>query len=189
VSKGLGSSDAVCTVGLPADELGESRSLGSRQTPSISLVLPAFNEEPVIGRAIREADDALADLTDDYEIPVVDDGSTDRPRAVAVREASRRTSVRVISHASNQGYGAALRTGFRAARKQWVGFTDADCQFDVRQPKTVIVATPWRHDQVRLELGDQVDITPTRSGRGRIIEASSRAHVLVGASGGVLPLR
>ena len=96
-------------------------------------MLPAFNEEEVIEQAIREADDALREVTDDYEILVVDDGSRDATRERALREAQRRPAVHVISHDTNRGYGAALRTGFQAATKQYVGFTDADCQFNVRE--------------------------------------------------------
>ena len=101
--------------------------------PSISLVLPAYNEEAVIQQAIQEADDALAGLTDDYEVIVVDDGSSDRTKELAELEARTRPAVRVIAYGTNRGYGAALRTGFAAATKQWIGFTDADCQFDVTE--------------------------------------------------------
>lgn len=117
---------------VPRKSVDGTKANGS-ENPSISLVLPAYNEQAVIEQAIREADEALSDLTDDYEILVVDDGSTDQTRAVAEQEAQRRPAVRVISFAENQGYGAALRTGFQAATKEWIGFTDSDCQFDVRE--------------------------------------------------------
>ncbi len=106
---------------------------GPRPEPRISLVLPAYNEEAVIQQAIQEADTALRGLTTDYEILVVDDGSSDRTGEFAEREARTRPAVRVIAHGTNKGYGAALRTGFTAATKAWIGFTDADCQFDVRE--------------------------------------------------------
>jgi 4-amino-4-deoxy-L-arabinose transferase-like glycosyltransferase len=102
-------------------------------TPGVSLVLPALNEQEVIQQAIAEADDALRDLVDDYEILVVDDGSSDQTRSLAEAEARQRPHVRVLAHESNRGYGAALRTGFQAATKQWIGFTDSDCQFDLRE--------------------------------------------------------
>ncbi len=108
---------------------------GSHATkpPSISLVLPAYNEEEAIGGAIAEADAALSRVTDDYEIIVVNDGSSDRT-AEQAREAARRyPAARLVSHQGNQGYGTALRTGFHAATKQLVGFTDADCQFDLTE--------------------------------------------------------
>ncbi|MFO0841453.1 MAG: glycosyltransferase [Gemmataceae bacterium] len=95
----------------------------------LSLVLPAFNEQDGIRQAVAEADEALARLCDDYEVLVVDDGSRDGTAAAAEAEAARRPRVRVLRHAGNRGYGAALRTGFEAARLGLVAFTDADCQF------------------------------------------------------------
>jgi dolichol-phosphate mannosyltransferase len=95
----------------------------------LSLVLPAFNEEAGIRQAVAEADDALAALAEDYEVLVVDDGSRDATAAIVAEEAAHRPHVRLPRHAHNQGYGAALRTGFEAARFELVAFTDADCQF------------------------------------------------------------
>jgi dolichol-phosphate mannosyltransferase len=95
----------------------------------LSLVLPAYNEQAGLRQAIAEADDTLARLCEDHEILVVDDGSSDDTAAIAADEASRRPHVRVLRHPANRGYGAALRTGFEAARFDLVAFTDADCQF------------------------------------------------------------
>ncbi len=95
----------------------------------LSLILPAFNEGAGIREAIAEADEALAKLVDDYEVIVVDDGSGDGTAAAVLAEAARRPRVRLLRHESNRGYGAALRSGFEAARFDRVAFTDADCQF------------------------------------------------------------
>ncbi|MCS7467431.1 glycosyltransferase [Stieleria sp. ICT_E10.1] len=104
-----------------------------KRSPSLSLVLPAWNEAEVIGQAIAEAESALGDLTDRYEIIVVDDGSTDETSAL-VREAARlNPAIRLIRHDDNLGYGAALRNGFAAATCDLVAFTDADCQFDLAE--------------------------------------------------------
>jgi dolichol-phosphate mannosyltransferase len=97
--------------------------------PRLSLVLPAFNEEAGIRRAVAEADDALARLAADYEILVVDDGSRDATAAAVEEMSASRPAVRLLRHATNRGYGAALHTGFEAARFDLVAFTDADCQF------------------------------------------------------------
>jgi 4-amino-4-deoxy-L-arabinose transferase-like glycosyltransferase len=97
--------------------------------PCLSLVLPAFNEEDGIRQAIAEADVALAAVCEDYEVLVVDDGSSDKTASVVESEAASRPHVRLVRHEKNQGYGAALRTGFTAARCDLVAFTDADCQF------------------------------------------------------------
>jgi dolichol-phosphate mannosyltransferase len=95
----------------------------------LSLVLPAYNEAAGIRQAIAEADAALARLCQEYEILVVDDGSSDATAAFVAEEAALRPQVRLLRHEQNRGYGAALCTGFGAARFELVAFTDADCQF------------------------------------------------------------
>jgi 4-amino-4-deoxy-L-arabinose transferase-like glycosyltransferase len=102
-----------------------------RQGWSLSLVIPAYNESAGIAAAIAEADDTLSRLASDYEVLVVDDGSRDDTFEIARKGASERPHVRVLRHEMNRGYGAALRTGFEAARFDKVAFTDADCQFDL----------------------------------------------------------
>lgn len=97
----------------------------------LSLVIPAFNEADVIARAVAEADAALAGLFREYEILVVDDGSSDDTVNIVREATAARPAVRLIAHEANRGYGAALRTGFAAARFDLVAFTDADCQFDL----------------------------------------------------------
>src|SRR5206468_5702379 len=99
------------------------------RTRELSLILPACNEAAGIREAITEADDALAQLADNYEILIVDDGSRDDTAAIVLDEAAQRPHVRLLQHETNSGYGAALRTGFEAARFDRVAFTDADCQF------------------------------------------------------------
>lgn len=96
---------------------------------ALSLVIPAYNEEAGIQQAVAEADDALARITRDHEIIIVDDGSTDRTAALVSEAARSRPRVRLVSHVCNRGYGAALRSGFETARHDLVAFTDADCQF------------------------------------------------------------
>lgn len=98
----------------------------------ISLIIPAFNEAGVIRQAIEEAVDALEVSFADYEIIVVDDGSLDQTAKMVAALQSRYKKLRLISHSRNLGYGAALRTGFLAARFPLVAFTDADCQFYLR---------------------------------------------------------
>jgi dolichol-phosphate mannosyltransferase len=101
------------------------------QIPGLSLVIPAYNEAAVIRRALLEAERALAQLFDHFEILVVDDGSADDTARVVGRLYSGCHHVRLVRHAVNRGYGAALRTGFEAAAFDLVAFTDADCQFDL----------------------------------------------------------
>lgn len=96
---------------------------------SVSLILPAYNEEAGIVQAIAEADRDLPLVARAYEILVVDDGSSDATAELVKQEMERRPHVRLFRHEKNKGYGAALRTGFEAARHNLVAFTDADCQF------------------------------------------------------------
>jgi dolichol-phosphate mannosyltransferase len=96
---------------------------------SLSLIIPAYNEGAGIEQAVDEAEAALRHLSPNYEILVVDDGSSDDTARIVRRMASGNSRIRLMQHESNRGYGAALRTGFEAAYGELVAFTDADCQF------------------------------------------------------------
>lgn len=100
---------------------------------SISAVLPAYNEEALIADTASAVAGVLADIADDYEVIVVNDGSRDRTRAVVEGLAAENPHVLCITHEVNRGYGEALKTGFSAATKEYVFLTDGDRQFDVRE--------------------------------------------------------
>lgn len=102
-----------------------------QRVPGLSLVIPAYNEAAVIGQAVSEAESALDPIFTDYEVLVVDDGSSDDTARVVERLLPLFPRTRLIRHPQNRGYGAALRTGFEAAAFDRVAFTDADCQFDL----------------------------------------------------------
>lgn len=99
---------------------------------SLSLVLPAHNEEANIEAVVTESLRTLPAFTDRFEIIVVDDGSRDRTAEFVSRLERADTRVRLVQHERNQGYGAALRSGFRATTGDYVLFMDADRQFDIR---------------------------------------------------------
>ena len=101
--------------------------------PSISAVLPAYNEEKVIASTVNSMVDTLASLTDDYEVIVVNDGSRDSTRQVVEALSARNPRIRCVSHPVNRGYGAAVGTGFASATKELVFMTDGDKQFDARE--------------------------------------------------------
>ncbi len=100
---------------------------------AISAVLPAYNEQECIEGATEKLRDALAECTEQFEIILVDDGSTDRTPEIVEELAEKYDEVRAIHHKPNAGYGASLKDGFLAARLPLVFYTDADNQFDPRE--------------------------------------------------------
>ncbi len=99
---------------------------------SLSLVLPAYNEEANIEVVVDEAMATLPLFAADFEIIVVDDGSRDRTAEIVLEMAEQENRVRLLRHGRNRGYGAALTTGFQASSGDFVMFMDADRQFDIR---------------------------------------------------------
>jgi hypothetical protein len=106
---------------------------GQVSRPSVSFVLPAFNEELNIVDALGKAIGAARCLCADFEVLVVDDGSTDRTAALVRLASAQNPSIKLISHQTNRGYGEALRSGFGAAQLEYVFFTDADNQFNMEE--------------------------------------------------------
>ena len=99
---------------------------------ALSCFFPAHNEEANLEALVEEALATLPALAERFEIIAVDDGSRDRTPQIADRLAAENPDVvRVVHHPTNLGYGAALRSGFRAARFELVAFTDGDRQFRV----------------------------------------------------------
>jgi len=100
---------------------------------SMSVFFPCHNEEGSVESVVRKAYEFLGTVTGDFEIIVVDDGSRDRTGEIADRLAGELPCVRVVHHAANGGYGAALQSGLRAATKDLIFYTDGDGQFDIRE--------------------------------------------------------
>jgi glycosyltransferase involved in cell wall biosynthesis len=98
--------------------------------PSVTALFPAYNDAGTIPSMILVALRTLPQITDDYEVLVVNDGSRDYTAEVLADVAALFPQLRVITHARNRGYGAALRTGFAAAAKEWIFYTDGDAQYD-----------------------------------------------------------
>src|SRR5262245_12055913 len=92
--------------------------------PSVSVVLPAYNEEAIIQHTVHHVAGVLRTLTDDFEIVVADDGSRDRTGAIlqTLRAQEPELRLRIVTHERNRGYGAALASGFDAARKDLIFF-------------------------------------------------------------------
>lgn len=108
-------------------------------TPTLSIILPAYNEEANIERAVRDAAAAATALVDSFELVVVDDGSRDDTWDVLNRlKDELNPSVRTVRHEVNRGYGTALIRGFSEARGKLIFYTDSDNQFDLTELKDFI---------------------------------------------------
>jgi glycosyltransferase involved in cell wall biosynthesis len=116
------------TATLPAAEAGAATARLAR----LSYFFPAHNEEANLAGLVAEALEALPSLADTFEIVIVNDGSKDATGRIADELAAANPDVvHAVHHPVNLGYGAALRSGFRAARYDHVAFTDGDRQFRV----------------------------------------------------------
>jgi glycosyltransferase involved in cell wall biosynthesis len=107
---------------------------------SITAFFPAYNDGGTIPSMVLTALLALRQVTDDYEVVVVNDGSADYTATVLEELASRYPELRVLHHPQNRGYGAALRSGFAAATKEWVFYTDGDAQYNPLELTTLVAA-------------------------------------------------
>jgi glycosyltransferase involved in cell wall biosynthesis len=117
---------------------------GSPKFPSLSVFFPAYNDAPSLPGLIQKTMEVLERRVADYEVIVVNDGSYDQTGAV-LEDLRRRYEprLRVVTHAQNQGYGAALRSGFAAATGEFVFYTDGDGQYDVGElPALLELAGP-----------------------------------------------
>jgi len=113
----------------PATTLG----MNPFENQGITVFFPAFNDAPTIAALVRNAADILSRLTSDPEIIVVNDGSRDSTAEVLEGLLPEVPFLRVVTHETNKGYGAALRSGFKVATKDLVFYTDGDGQYDVRE--------------------------------------------------------
>ncbi|MGD8846610.1 MAG: glycosyltransferase family 2 protein [Desulfobacteraceae bacterium] len=96
---------------------------------SLSVTMPAYNEENNIERMIERTVHAVKEIIDDYEIIVVNDGSMDRTAFIVQDLSKKYPQLRLVNHPTNRGYGAAVWTGFKSAQKDLIFLTDSDNQF------------------------------------------------------------
>jgi glycosyltransferase involved in cell wall biosynthesis len=123
---------AAAPLAAPATTALPDAAATTARVVELSYFFPVHNEEANLEDLVEEALAALPALADRFEIIAVDDGSTDGTGPIADRLAAANPGlVRVVHHVTNLGYGAALRSGFRAARFGLVAFTDGDRQFRV----------------------------------------------------------
>jgi glycosyltransferase involved in cell wall biosynthesis len=133
--------------------------------PGLSIFFPAYNDSGTIASMVLGAVLAARELTPEFEVIVVNDGSADATRAIAEELARTYPQVRVVNHPKNRGYGGALRTGFASATKDYVFYTDGDAQYDPAEVRLL-----WE------ALGDGVDVV-----NGYKISRSDPLHrILIG---------
>ena len=110
----------------------------------LSVFFPAYNDAQTLPSLIDNTFAVLGDYGEDYEVIVVNDGSTDDTGAVLERLQQKYAErLRVVTHPENRGYGGALRSGFAAARHDLVFYTDGDGQYDVGElPRLLEALTP-----------------------------------------------
>lgn len=105
-----------------------------RQSPvSICVFFPCYNEQDNVARTTEQALAVLEKLNADFEVIIVNDGSSDATAKIADEIAAKNNRVKVVHHPTNLGYGAALQSGFKTASKELVFYTDGDGQFDINE--------------------------------------------------------
>jgi glycosyltransferase involved in cell wall biosynthesis len=116
---------------------------------AISVFFPCFNDEPTIGSMVTLAFGTLERLGVEGEVIVINDGSTDGSAAVLADLAAREPRLRIVTHERNSGYGAVLLSGFAAAAKQWVFYTDGDAQYDPTELELLVRQAGYDVDVVQ----------------------------------------
>ncbi len=103
----------------------------SERKPDISLFFPVYNDEQTVATVTQKALKVLAEVAEEYEVVIVDDGSPGRSGEIADELAAEHERVRVVHHERNLGYGEAIKSGFAACKYEWICFTDGDDEYDV----------------------------------------------------------
>ena len=128
--------------------------MSSAQTPAgLSVFFPAYNDSGTIASLVITALQSAAKLTSNYEVIVVNDGSSDATAAILDELARSYPALRVVTHVQNRGYGGALLSGFAAASKEIVFYTDGDFQYD---PSEMALLWEKMHPDVDLVNGYKI---------------------------------
>ena len=96
----------------------------------LSVFFPTFNEEDNIENTVKKAKAVLNKVVGEWEILIVNDGSTDKTSEISKRLVSDDKRIKLIEHVENKGYGAAFKSGFYGSKYPWIAFTDSDGQFN-----------------------------------------------------------
>lgn len=113
----------------------------------LTIFFPVYNDWGTIASMVVESIIAVREITSDYEIILVDDGSRQRTKDILALLEQEFSQVRVVTHEQNKGYGGALLSGFEQASKEYIFYTDGDAQYNVRELVQLVDA-----------MNDQVDV-------------------------------
>ena len=116
---------------------------------SVSAFFPCYNDALSIGKMVRDVRESLVEAVSDFEIIVVNDGSSDNSLQVLQELQKEVSELRIVNHEVNRGYGGALLSGIAASTKQWVFYTDGDAQYDAREISRCIAAVTESSDVIQ----------------------------------------
>jgi len=116
---------------------------------SVSIFYPCYNDWGTMGSMVMLTIQTARRLNLDYDITLVDDGSGEQTQDLLKEIEQQFPEVRIIHHEKNRGYGGALRSGFAAATKEWIFYTDGDAQYDVRELELLVKAAGPEVDVVQ----------------------------------------
>jgi len=122
---------------------------------SLSVVLPAYNEEENAEHAVEHVSTVAQTLDRDYEIILVNDGSADRTGEIGRELEGHTPHFRLVEHYPNRGYGGALKAGFQAATQDLIAFYPADAQFDFGEVERLL--KPVEEDRADIVCGYRVN--------------------------------
>lgn len=105
---------------------------------SLSVFLPAYNEQDNISNTVENVFTIIPSFAEEFEVIVVNDGSVDNTGECLEALSRKYTNLRIITHETNKGYGAALKSGFRNSRYEYIFYTDGDGQFDISEIEKLI---------------------------------------------------
>ena len=132
------SEDGRIPDGVPGQRV-DGNGLAGDEPEGLSVFFPVYNDEATVRRVTDKALRVCDELAVRHELIIVDDGSPDASGQIADALAEHHEVVRVLHHPHNRGYGAAVRSGLRASRYEWICFTDGDDEYDLRDLKKL-----WR---------------------------------------------
>lgn len=110
-----------------------------RDNLSLSVIIPAYNEEKNIEDTINDIFDVLPGIANDFEVIVINDGSKDRTPEILSNLKNKYRGLEIICHEKNRGYGNALISGFNKANKEYIFFMDADKQFNFKEIERLLI--------------------------------------------------